>query len=66
MQEVQLLVTLKVEECEPDAKIDRGTMQKAALEAVENVLNHAQGVGFPHKWENELSIMVGNVRLAAT
>jgi len=66
MQEIKVLVSLRVEKCEPDAKIDRDTMQKAALEAVENVLNHAQGVGFPHTWEHNLSIMVNDVRLMPT
>lgn len=63
MREIKVLVTLQVDECETEGRIDQETMQKAALEAVENVLNHAQGVGFPHRWENDLSIMVNDVRL---
>ena len=56
MREIKLIVTLEVDDCESDTKIDRGTMQAAAVEAVENVLRHATGAGFPHARENDLSI----------
>ena len=35
MREVRVLVTLQVDECEPDANIDLETMQDAAVDAVE-------------------------------
>ena len=41
MREIRVLVTLQVDECEPDAKIDRETMQDAAVEAVENAVQHS-------------------------
>jgi hypothetical protein len=56
MREIRVLVRLQVDECEPDAKFDRETMQDAAVEAVETVMRHATGVGFPHTYEDELSI----------
>ena len=56
MRTIRVLVTLHVDECEPDAKFDREMMEDAAVEAVENVMRHATGVGFPHTYEEELSI----------
>jgi len=56
MRQIRVLVRLQVEECEPDAKFDRETMEDAAVEAVENVMRHATGVGFPHTYEEELSV----------
>ena len=56
MRRIRVLVRLHVDECEPDAKFDRETMQDAAVEAVENVMRHAEGNGFPHTYADELSI----------
>jgi hypothetical protein len=56
MREVRVLVTLQVDECEPDAKIDRETMQDAAVEAVENAMRSAYDNGFSHTYADELSI----------
>jgi len=56
MREIKVLVTLRVEESEPDAKIDRDTMQDAATEAVENAVRHAEDNGFSHALADELSI----------
>ena len=56
MREIRVLVRLQVEECESDAKFDREMMEDAAVEAVENVMRHATGAGFPHTYEEELSI----------
>jgi len=56
MREVRVLVTLQVDECEPDAKIDRETMQDAAVEAVENAMRFAYDNGFSHAYADELSI----------
>lgn len=56
MREIQVLVTLQVDECEPDAKIDLETMQDAAVEAVDNAVRHAYDNGFSHAYADELSI----------
>ena len=56
MRELRVLVRLQVEECEADAKFDREMMEDAAVEAVENVMRHATGAGFPHTYADELSI----------
>lgn len=56
MREVRVLVTLQVDECEPDAKIDRETMQDAAVEAVDNAMRFAYDNGFSHTYADELSI----------
>jgi hypothetical protein len=56
MRTIRVLVTLHVDECEPDAKFDREMMEDAAVEAVENVMRHATGAGFPHTYEEELSV----------
>jgi hypothetical protein len=62
MREIQLLVTLRVEDVEPEKDTTEATMVRAATDAVTNVLNHAQGVGFPHDWEEYLSITVKSVK----
>jgi hypothetical protein len=51
-----VLVTLHVDECEPDAEIDLETMQDAAVDAVENAIRHAEDNGFSHSYADELSI----------
>lgn len=56
MREVRVLVTLQVDECEPDATIDHETMRDAAVEAVENAVRFAHENGFSHAWADELSI----------
>jgi len=56
MREIKVLVTLQVDECDPDTKIDRDTMQQAAVEAVENAVRHAENNGFSHTWADDLSI----------
>ena len=56
MRKIRVLVTLQVDECEPDAKIDRETMQDAAVEAVENAMRFAYDNGFSHTYADELSI----------
>ena len=56
MREIKVLVTLSVDECEPDVKIDREIMEDAAVEAVENIMRHATGVDFAHTYEEELAI----------
>lgn len=56
MREIRVLVTVQVDECEPDAKIDLETMQDAAVDAVENAVRHAEANGFSHAYANELSI----------
>ncbi len=56
MLEVQILVTLQVEECDTTAKIDRATMRHAAKEAVRNAIQFANDNGFSHARANDLSI----------
>jgi hypothetical protein len=56
MREIQVLVTVQVDEDDPNTKIDRGAMEKAAIEAVENAVRFAESVGFEHSSANELSI----------
>ena len=56
MREIRVLVTLQVDECEPDAKIDLETMQDAAVDAVDNAVRFAYDNGFSHAYANELSI----------
>jgi hypothetical protein len=56
MREIKVLVTLQVDECDPDAKIDRDTMQEAAVEAIENAVRHAENNGFSHTRADDLSI----------
>lgn len=56
MREIKVLVTLQVDECEPNTKIDRDTMQNAAVEAVANAVRHAENNGFSHTWSDDLSI----------
>lgn len=56
MREIRVLVRLQVEECEPDAKFDRETMEDAAVEAVENAVRFAYDNGFSHTYADELSI----------
>ena len=56
MREIRVLVTLQVDECEPNAKIDLETMQDAAVDAVENAVRHAEDNGFSHTWTDVLSI----------
>jgi len=56
MREIRVLVTLQVDECEPDAKIDPETIQDAAVEAVENAVRFAYDNGFSHAYTDELCI----------
>ena len=56
MREIRVLVRLQVDECEPDAKIDREIMEDAAVEAVENAMRFAYDNGFSHTYADELSI----------
>ena len=56
MREIKVLVTLQVDESDPDKKIDRDTMQDAAVEAVENAVRFAYDNGFSHAWADDLSI----------
>jgi len=56
MREVRVLVTLQVDECEPDAKFDLETMQDAAVDAVDNAVRFAYDNGFSHAYADELSI----------
>lgn len=55
--QVKVLVYLEVTECDPgSANIDRDALQDAAVDAVENAVRHAEGEGFTHVHENEVSI----------
>jgi hypothetical protein len=56
MRRIRVLVALRVDECEPDAKIDLETMQDAAVDAVENAMRHAEDNGFAHPYADDLSI----------
>jgi hypothetical protein len=56
MRKLRVLVRLQVEECKPGDQFDREMMEDAAVEAVENVMRHATGAGFPHTYEKELSV----------
>ncbi len=56
MREIRVLVRLQVEECEANGNFDQEMMEDAAVEAVENVMRHATGAGFPHTYEEELSV----------
>ena len=56
MREIQVLVTLQVDECDPDTKIDLNTMQQAAVEAIANAVRFAYDNGFSHAWTDDLSI----------
>ena len=56
MREIQVLVTLQVDECDPDAKIDRSTMQDAAVEAIANAVRFGYETGFSHARAGDLSI----------
>ena len=46
MREIKVLVTVQVDEQEPSVKVDRDTMQDAAVEAVENAVRNAEDIGF--------------------
>ena len=46
--------------------LDPKVAEEAASEALQNVLNHAQGMGFPHEREAEISMMVGNIKQVGT
>jgi len=56
MREIRVLVTLQVDECEPEAKTDRETMEDAAVEAVDNAMRFAYDNGFSHTYADELSV----------
>lgn len=56
MRQIRVLVTVQVDECEPDAEIDRETMEDAAVEAVDNAVRFAYDNGFSHTYADELSI----------
>jgi len=56
MREIRVLVTVQVDECEPDEKIDRETIEDAAVEAVENAMRFAYDNGFSHTYADKLSI----------
>jgi hypothetical protein len=56
MREIRVLVTVQVDECNPDAKIDRETMQDAAADAIENAVRAAEGMGFTFPQAADLSI----------
>ena len=56
MREISVLVTLQVDECDPDISIDRETMEKAAVEAVENAVRFAYENGFSHQWADDLCV----------
>jgi len=56
MREISVLVTLQVDECDPDITIDRETMEKAAVEAVENAVRFAHENGFSHPWADDLCV----------
>jgi hypothetical protein len=56
MREIKLLVTLHVDECEPEKPVTQATMERAAVEAVDNALTRAYSEGFDHGWEDYLSI----------
>ena len=44
-----------------DETLDPKIAEEAASEALQNVLNHAQGNGFPHDREAEISMTVGHI-----
>ena len=54
--QIKVLVTVQVDEQEPSVKVDRDTMQDAAVEAVENAVRNAEDIGFSHAWADQLSI----------
>jgi hypothetical protein len=53
---MKILVTLDVEPCEQDAEISVEEKRAAAAEAVRNALRYAEGEGFSHDREGELSL----------
>ena len=56
MREIRVLVTVQVDECDPDAKIDRETMEDAAADAIENAVRAAESMGFTFPQADDLSI----------
>jgi len=56
MREIRVLVTVQVDEDDPDVKIDRETMEEAAVEAIENAVRFAESAGFEHSSAGELSV----------
>jgi hypothetical protein len=56
MREIKVLVTVQVEEDDPEMKIDREAMEEAAVEAVENAVRFAENAGFQHSSADDLSI----------
>jgi hypothetical protein len=56
MREIKVLVTVQVDEDNPDMKIDRETMEEAAVEAIENAVRFAENAGFEHSSAGELSV----------
>jgi len=56
MREIKVLVTVQVDEDDPDTQIDRETMEAAAVEAIENAVRFAENAGFEHSLAGELSV----------
>jgi hypothetical protein len=56
MREIQVLVTLQVDECDPGKRIAKYIMESAAAEAVENAIRYAEADGFSHGEADNLSI----------
>lgn len=63
MRTISVLVTLQVEECDPDITVDQETTERAAVEAVENAVRFADENGFSHQWADGLSIGFVDARL---
>ena len=59
---MQVLVTLDVEPCEPNAFVgSQRSFSKAAGEAITHALEYGEGEGFVHELSNDVSIQVASV-----
>jgi hypothetical protein len=57
--QVRVLVYLEVTECDPTFRpVSPDALQDAAVDAVETAVRHAEGEGFIHGLENDVSISV--------
>ena len=56
MREIKVLVTLQVEEADEETMVAAEDMQDAAVEAIENAVRAAAGMGFTHDLADVLCI----------
>jgi hypothetical protein len=56
MKEIRVLVTVQVDECDPEVLVDPETMEDAAVDAIENAVKHAELNGFVFPQAEDLCI----------